>query len=81
VGATRNWLLGARFSGCATTGVVVQCNFDRGGVPFYVAYTDDGSTSTLPQPAGTTTVTALMDGSTTPAAAQIPVSGTPVRIS
>jgi hypothetical protein len=81
VGATRNWLLGARFSGCTTTGVVVQCNFDRGGVPFYVAYTDDGSAATLPQPKGTTTVTALMDGSTTPAAAQIPVSGTPVRIS
>ena len=78
--STREWVVGATFSGCSTTGVVVQCNFDRGGAPFYVAYTDDGSSGTLAQPAGTTVVASL-DGATGPAGAQIAVSGTPVRIS
>jgi hypothetical protein len=80
LGTTRDWLVGATFSGCATTGVVVLCNFDRGGTPFYVAYTDDGATASIPAPAGSTIVTG-MDGSTVPAGTQVVVSGTPVRIS
>jgi hypothetical protein len=76
----REWVVGATFNGCSTTGVVVQCNFDRGGVPFYVAYTDDGSTGTLTAPPSTSVVTG-MDGATAPTTAQLPVSGTPIRIS
>jgi hypothetical protein len=79
-GRIRDWLVGSTFSGCSTTGVVVQCNFDRGGVPFYVAYTDDGSPATLPSPAGVTVV-ASMDGTTAAAGSQIAVSGTPMRAS
>ena len=78
-GRIRDWVVGATFSGCSTTGVVVQCNFDRGRVPFYVAYTDDASAGSLAAPAGVTSVTA-MDGSVSPAGASIPVSGTPVLI-
>ncbi len=78
-GRIREWVLGSTFSGCSSTGVVVQCNFDRGGVPFYVAYTDDGSAGSLPNPGGT--VITGMDGATAPAGADIAVSGTPVRIS
>ena len=80
MGAVRGWVVGTTFSGCSTTGVVVLCNFDRGGAPFYVAYTDDGSTGSVAAPPGTTVVTAL-DGSSAPASAQITVGGTPVRIS
>jgi hypothetical protein len=79
-GTTRDWLVGSIFSGCSTTGVAVVCNFDRGGTPFFVAYTDDGSAGSIATPAGRTTVTG-MDGTTTPAGAQVPISGTPVRIS
>ena len=77
---TRQWLVGSTFSGCSTSGVVVQCNFDRGGVPFFVAYTDDGSAGSVPTPAGRTIITAL-DGSTSPVSGAVAVSGTPVRIS
>jgi hypothetical protein len=77
---TRDWVVGATFSGCSTTGLVVLCNFDRNRVPFYVAYTDDGSAGMIPAPAGMTVVTS-MDGSTSPTGASIPLSGTPVRIS
>ena len=80
MGATRDWVVGSTFSGCTTSGVVVLCNFDRGGVRFYVAYTDDGSAGTVVTPAGATTATQL-DGSSAPAGASVPVSGTPVRIS
>ena len=79
-GTTRDWIVGATFSGCSTTGVSVVCNFDRGGAPFYVAYTDDGSAASIPSPPGTTSVTG-MDGSVVPAGTQVAVSGTPVRIS
>jgi hypothetical protein len=79
-GTTRDWLVGSTFSGCSTTGVTVLCNFDRGGAPFYVAYTDDGSATSIPAPAGTATVTA-MDGATVPAGTQVAISGNPVRIS
>jgi hypothetical protein len=79
-GTTREWLVGSTFSGCATTGVVVLCNFDRGGVPFSVAYTDDGSSASVPAPPGATVVTAL-DGSTSSAGTQVGITGTPVRIS
>ena len=78
--ATRNWVVGSTFSGCSTTGVVVLCNFDRGGVPFNIAYTDDGSAGSVTAPAGRTVVTAL-DGATSPVSGAVPVSGTPVRIS
>lgn len=78
-GRIRDWLVGSTFLGCTTTGVVVQCNFDRGGAPFFVAYTDDGSAASLPNPGGT--VISGMDGATAPAGADIPISGTPVRIS
>jgi hypothetical protein len=77
---TREWVVGSTFSGCSTTGVVVLCNFDRGGVPFYIAYTDDASSGSVPAPSGVTVVTS-MDGGTAPAAGSVPVSGTPVRIS
>ena len=62
--------MGATFSGCSTTGVTVVCNFDRGGAPFYVAYTDDGSAASIPSPPGTTSVTG-MDGSVVPAGSQV----------
>ena len=45
-----------------------------------VAYTDDGSSSSVAAPGGTTVVTAI-DGSTTPVNGPVPISGTPVRIS
>lgn len=80
VGTTRDWLVGATFSGCSTTGVNVLCNFDRGGAPFYIAYTDDASAASILAPAGSTTVVA-MDGSTVLAGTQVAISGTPVRIS
>lgn len=79
-GQTRDWVAGATFSGCSTTGVVVLCNFDRDRVPFYLAYTDDGSIGSAAVPPGMTMVTSL-DGATTPVGAQIPISGNPVRIS
>jgi hypothetical protein len=60
--------------------VSVVCNFDRGGAPFYVAYTDDGSAASIASPPGTTSVTG-MDGSVVPAGTQVAISGTPVRIS
>jgi hypothetical protein len=78
-GRVRDWLLGSTFLGCTTTGIVVQCNFDRGGAPFFVAYTDDGSAASLPNPGGT--VYTGMDGATAPAGPEIPISGTPIRIS
>ncbi len=78
--ATRDWVVGSTFSGCSTTGVAVLCNFDRDQVPFYVAYTDDGSVGSIPAPAGATVVTSL-DGATAPAGEQIAISGTPVRVS
>lgn len=78
--ATRQWVVGSTFSGCSTSGVVVLCNFDRGGVPFYIAYTDDGSAGSVAAPAGRTIITAL-DGSTSPVSGAVAVSGTPVRIS
>lgn len=78
--ATRDWVVGARFSGCSTSGVTVLCNFDRSGVPFFIAYTDDGSTAQVVTPAGAVVVTAL-DGSTSPAGSSVTVTGTPVRIS
>jgi hypothetical protein len=77
-GRIRDWLIGSTFLGCTTTGVVVQCNFDRGGAPFFIAYTDDGSAAMLPNPGGATY--GGMDGGTAPAGSQIPISGTPVRI-
>lgn len=80
VHVTRDWVVGSTFSGCSTTGVVVLCNFDRGRVPFWVAYTDDGSVGTVPAPAGATVASAL-DGTTVPVAGTVAVSGNPVRIS
>ena len=79
-GATRDWVVGSTFSGCSTTGVLVLCNFDRDQVPFYVAYTDDGSVASIPAPPGTTVVTQL-NGAAAAVTAQIPISGTPVRVS
>jgi hypothetical protein len=76
----RDWLVGATFHGCSTTGVLVECNFDRAGAAFHVAYTDDDSATSLPAPAGFTTVTAL-DGVTTPITGPVTVTGTPVRLS
>ena len=76
----RDWVVGATFTGCTTSGVVVQCSFDRGGGPFYVAYTDDASTTQVPAPAGVSVVTTL-EGATSPAGAAVTVGGTPVRIS
>ena len=78
-GRVRDWLVGSTFHGCSTTQVVVQCNFDRGRVPFFVAYTDDGSAASLPNPGGT--LVSGMDGMTAPAGPDIPISGTPVLIS
>jgi hypothetical protein len=77
---TRDWLVGSTFSGCSTAGVVVLCNFDRGGVAFFVGYTDDGTAATVPTPAAVTMVS-MMDGSTVPAGPQVTLSGTPVRMS
>jgi hypothetical protein len=79
-GATRNWVVGSTFSGCSTTGVAVLCNFDRDGVRFYIAYTDDGTAASIPAPPGTTVVTQL-DGATSAAGAQIAISSTPAKVS
>lgn len=75
----REWVIDSTFHGCSTSGVVVQCNFDRAGYPFYVAYTDDGSAATVALPPGMT-VYQGMDGLTVAATSQVPVSGTPVLI-
>lgn len=80
MGAVRGWVVGTTFSGCSTTSGVVVCNFDVGGAPFRIAYTDDGAARTLEPPTGSTVVTQL-DGSTSPVAGPITVSGTPVRVS
>ncbi len=77
---TKDWLVGSTFSGCSTTGVVVLCDFDRSGAPFFVAYTDDGSSASMTTPPGTTVVTPL-GGAPAPVGTQTPVGGTPVRIS
>jgi hypothetical protein len=77
---TRDWLVGSTFSGCATTGVVVLCSFDRAGVPFFVAYSDDGSSASVATPPGMTVVTPL-GGAPASTGAQTAVGGTPVRIS
>ena len=78
-GRIRDWVVGSTFSGCSTSGVVVLCNFDRGRVPFYVAYTDDASAGTLTVPAGVATVT-TMDGAVTPAGTSVAIAGTPVLL-
>lgn len=78
--AIRDSLVGATFSGCSTTGVVVLCNFDRQDQPFYVAYTDDGSAGSIEPPAGTTQV-APLSGAAAQVAGPILIGGTPVRIS
>ena len=75
----REWVIDSTFHGCSTSGAVVQCNFDRAGSPFYVAYTDDGSAGSVALPSGMT-VYQGMDGQTVAASAQVPVSGTPVLI-
>lgn len=75
----RSWIVGSTFHGCSTDGVVVQCNFDREGQAFYVSYTDDASTAAVALPAGMT-VFQGMDGVTTAAGPQVPISGTPVLI-
>ena len=75
----REWVIDSTFHGCSTSGVVVQCNFDRSGSPFYVAYTDDGSAGSVALPSGMT-VYQGMDGQTLAASAQVPVLGTPVLI-
>jgi hypothetical protein len=74
----RHWVVGATFSGCSSSGVVVVCNFDRARSPFFIAYTDDGSAATVANPGGT--VITGMDGATAPAGTDIPISGTPVLI-
>jgi len=75
----REWVVGSTFNGCSTAGVVVQCNFDRAGRPFYVAYTDDGSAASVALPTGMT-VYQGMDGVTIAAGPQVTISGTPVLI-
>lgn len=75
----REWVVDSTFHGCSTTGVVVLCNLDRGGVPFYVAYTDDDSTSSVATPPGMT-VYQGMDGITIGAGPSVPISGSPVLI-
>jgi hypothetical protein len=76
----RDWVVGARFSGCSSTGAVVLCNFDRGGVPFSIAYTDDVSAGSLPVPAGFRQATPL-DGSPSPASGAVAVGGNPILLS
>jgi hypothetical protein len=75
----RDWLVGATFHGCSTTGVVVECNFDR-GAPFHVVYTQDGSIGSMLPTVGMT-VSTTMDGATTPISGSITVTGTPLRLS
>ncbi len=75
----REWVVNSTFHGCSTEGVVVTCNFDRAGNPFYVAYTDDGSAGVIDLPTGMT-VFQGMDGVTQAAGPQVAVSGTPVLI-
>lgn len=75
----REWVIDSTFHGCSTTGVIVQCNFDRNGSPFYVAYTDDDSSAAVDRPDGMT-VFQTMDGTTQAAGAQVAISGTPVLI-
>jgi hypothetical protein len=78
--AMRDWVVGARFSGCFTTGAVVLCNFDRGGVPFSIAYTDDASAGSLQVPTGFTTGMPF-EGSAVPVSGMIPVGGNPILLS
>jgi hypothetical protein len=59
---------------------VVLCNFDRGGVPFSIAYTDDASAGSLPVPAGFTRATSL-DGSPSPVSGAVAVGGNPILLS
>ncbi len=78
-GRVREWVVDSTFHGCSTEGVVVQCNFDRNGYPFYVAYTDDESVASIDRPEGMT-VFQGMGGVTQAAGPQVTVSGTPVLI-
>ncbi len=78
--ALRGWVEGARFSGCSSEAAVVLCNFDRSGVPFSIAYTDDASPGSLKVPAGFTQATAFQ-GATTPVAGTISVGGDPILLS
>ena len=77
--ALRNWVVGAHFSGCSSTGAVVQCNFDRAGVPFDIVYTDDTSTGSIPVPNGYTQATPLM-GSAVPVSGTMQVTGLPTLL-
>jgi hypothetical protein len=78
--AMRDWVVGARFSGCSSTGAVVLCNFDRGGVPFSITYTDDASPGTLQVPAGFTQGTPF-EGTPAPVSGTIAVGGNPILLS
>ena len=78
--AMRDWVVGARFSGCSSTGAVVLCNFDRGGVPFSITYTDDTSPGSLQVPAGFTQGTPF-EGTPTPVSGTIAVGGNPILLS
>ena len=75
----REWVVDSTFHGCSTTGVVVLCNFDRGGNRFFVAYTDDDSATSVSTPPGMT-VYQGMDGITVGAGQAVPISGSPVLI-
>lgn len=75
----REWMIDSTFHGCSTTGVVVLCNFDRSGSPFFVAYTDDDSATAVTTPVGMT-VYQGMDGVTSGAGPSVPISGSPVLI-
>lgn len=76
----RDRVVGARFSGCSSTGAVVLCNFDRGGAPFSIAYTDDASPGSLQVPPGLTSGTPFQ-GSAAPVSGTIPVGGDPILLS
>ena len=78
--AIRDWVVGARFSGCSSAGAVVLCNFDRNGVPFSITYTDDASAGTLQVPAGFTKATPF-EGTPTPVNGTIAVGGNPILLS
>jgi len=79
VGRVRSWLSGAQVTSCrygepaGLAGNVWTCRFDRGGVPFEIWWTHEG-TARVPAPAGLT-VAERLDGSAGRVDGQVPLDG------
>jgi hypothetical protein len=75
----RQWAVGATTPGCVVDGAMVQCQFDRGGVPSMVVWAEGDDAAVLSPPSGFSEVCTTAN-ECSPINGPIELSPTPVRL-